>query len=131
MAYNTGYVADQDQSLRFGPLLPRQEVTIVTECRNAHEVPPNPLSKRPHTYSPPLFGSPVPNSVLDSSLVLGLETKKHFVATCQSIVKPESSLMKLNAKSSISEQHRSNGTLPQDLLLPMKSQFEDEQIQSC
>ena len=128
MAYNTGYVAEQDQSLRSGPLLPRQEITVVTESPNAHGVPPNPLPKRPRTYSPPLFGSPVPNSVLDSSLVLGLETKKLIVATCRSIVKLESSLMKLDAKSSILEQHRSNGTLPKDLLLPKKkSLFEDEQ----
>ena len=112
MAYNTGYVADQDQSLRFGPLLPRQEIMVIAECPNVHEVPLNPLPKQPRTYSPPLFGSPVPNSVLDSSLVLGLETKKLFVTTYWSIVKPESSLMKLNAKSSISEQHRYNGTLP-------------------
>ena len=36
--------------------------------------------------------------------------------------------MKLNAKSSISEQHRFNGTLPRGLLLPKKKLlFEDEQ----
>ena len=40
--------------------------------------------------------------LLDSSLVLGLETKKLIVATWWSIVKLESSLMKLDAKSPIS-----------------------------
>ena len=58
------------------------------------------------------------------SLALGLETKE---PTCYSIVKLEMSLTNLDAKSSTLEQHRSNGTLPKDLLLSRKSLFVDEQ----
>ena len=133
MAYNTGLVAEQDQSLRHGHLLHRLDLGIIPESPDLAGVstdggPLNPFPKRPRTNSPPLFGSPVPNPVLDSSLALGLETKKLIVATCRSIVKLEMSLTNLDAKSSTLEQHKSNGTFPKDLLLPKKkSLFEDEQ----
>jgi hypothetical protein len=61
-------------------------------------------------------------------LLAKIRTTIFSFSTCPSIVKLESSLMNLNAKSSTLEQHRSNGTIPKDLLLPKKkSLFENEQ----
>lgn len=56
--------------------------------------------------------------------------KKKIVSTCRSIVKLETSLNKLETKSKELDQHRINGTIPNDLLLPKKkSLFEDRQPQ--
>ena len=61
---------------------------------------------------------------------VGSETKKLVVSTCRSIVKIEIHLHKLDAKSKALEQHRLNGTVPKDLLLPKKKAlFEDNQSQ--
>ena len=86
-------------------------------------------SKRPRTVSPPLFGSQDPTPTYRSgSSAMGQETKKLIISTCRAIVKLESNLTKLEAKSSTLEQHRLNGTVPKDLLLPKKKLlFVDEQ----
>ena len=50
------------------------------------------------------------------------------MSTCRSIVKLEASIRKLEVKSDVLNQHRLNGTVPKDLLLPKKKAlFEDQQ----
>ena len=100
MAYNTGYIAEQDVSLGHEHI--QQEIRIVEESPivdRGTDVQSH--SKRPRTVSPPLFGSQDPAPTYRSgSSAMGQETKKLIVSTCCAIVKLESNLTKLEAKSS-------------------------------
>ena len=119
MAYNTGYVAELQSSLRHRH---DDEVRTIAESPNIGENSAGyNSSKRPRTESPPLFGPLDPISAPHSmSLTLGLETKKLIVSTCHAIVKLELTNSKLDAKICDFEEHNHNGTIPKDLLLPKK-----------
>ena len=60
-------------------------------------------------------------------MTVGSEIKKLIVSTCRSIVKLEASLKNLEARSTVLQQHRIDGTIPKDLLL--KTLLEDHQPQ--
>ena len=103
-----------------------QRLLSVAETPNLHG---NPQPKRPRSESPLLFGQPDCSSApVSSGLHISQETKKLVVSTCRSIVKLEASIRKLESKSDVLSQHRRDGTIPKDLLLPKKKAlFEDEQ----
>lgn len=129
MAFNTGYPAELNVSL--GQDQFSQEPNVIEESpifdgvTHVHS-----HHKRPRTNSPPVrVKTPAPIYRSDrDGLAMGQETKKLIVTNCRAIVRLESNLTKLEAKSTTLEQHRLNGTVPKDLLLPKKkSLFEDEQ----
>ena len=121
MATYAGYPAEQE------PLQDRlqqvQQVFSVAETPNLQG------NKRPRSESPLMFGNPDYNPVAAvDSPGISQETKKLVVSTCRSIVKFEASIRKLESKSDELEPHRSNGTIPKDLLLPKKKAlFGDQQ----
>ena len=90
---------------------------------------PNPHLKRPRARSLLLFDSPFSSLVPDSSLSLGLETKRLIVSTYHTIVKLELAFSNLDAKSCTLEQHRAMGTFPNPVSSEKKLLFEDEQSQ--
>ena len=130
MACNIGYVADEE-TLR-EVLQVDQGLISVAETPNVqgrsleHSV----NSKRRRMESRLPFDNPEPSSIPPAGLTFGSEMKKLIVSTCRSIVKLGTSFNKLESKSKELEQHRINGTIPKDLLLPKKkSLFEDSQPQ--
>ena len=125
MARYAGNLTTNDERLqdRIGQV---QQVLSVAETPNEDR---NPHPKRPRSESPLLFGQPDYSSVpVSSGLYISQETKKLVVSTCRSIVKLEASVKNLESKSDVLNQHRLDGTIPKDLLLPKKKAlFEDEQ----
>ena len=125
MATYAGNLITNDECLqdRIGQV---QRVLSVAETPNQDR---NPHPKRPRSESPLLFGQPDYSFVpVSSGLHISQETKKLVVSTCRSIVKLEASVKKLESKSDALNQHRLDGTIPKDLLLPKKKAlFEDEQ----
>lgn len=128
MACNTGYVTDEEALVYQGALVSVAETPNLQDGSTVY-------SKKRHTESPlPPFDNPgnspdhCPAPLL--GMTVGSEIKKLIVSNCCSIVKLEASLNKLEARSTALEQHRIDGTIPKDLLLPKKkSLFEDHQPQ--
>lgn len=128
MACNTGYVTDEEALIYQGALVSVAETpnlqdgsTVYSKKRRTESPPPpfdNPGNSPDHCPAPPL------------GMTVGSEIKKLIVSNCRSIVKLETSLNKLEARSKVLEQHRIDGTIPKDLSLPKKkSLFEDHQPQ--
>ena len=137
MAYNTDCIAEQDVSLGHEHI--QQDIRIVeespivdrgTDVQRSH-------SKSPRTVSPlPLFGSQDPTPTYRSgSSAMGQETKKLIVSTCRAIVKLESNLTELEAKSPTLEQHRLNGIVLLSLVgihnLSLCPQRTERKLLSC
>ena len=128
MACNTGYVTDEEA------LVYQRALVSVAETPNLQDGS-TVYSKKRRTESPlPPFDNPgnSPDNCPAPPLgmTVGSEIKKLIVSNCRSIVKLETSLNKLEARSTVLEQHRIDGTIPKDLLLPKKkSLFEDHQPQ--
>lgn len=125
MATFAGNLANEDEC-------PQDHIGQVQRFLSVAETPNldgNPLPKRPRTESPLLFGhTDCSNVPVSSGLHISQETKKLVVSTCRSIVKLEASIRKLESKSVVLNQHRRDGTIPKDLLLPKKKAlFEDGQ----
>ena len=122
MACNTGYVTDEEALVYQGAL-----VSAVAETPNLQDGS-TVYPKKRRTKSPlPPFDNPghSPDHCPAPSLgmTVGSEIKKLIVSNCRSIVKLETSLNKLEARSTVLEQHRIDGTIPKDLLLPKKMAF--------
>ena len=130
MAFNTGYVANEETLLQ-KHLQVQQDLCNITENQNiggSSNVHLGLDPKRRRTESLLLFGNPDPSPIPAEGMSIGSGTKKLVVSTCRSIVKIETYFNKLEAKYQVLEQHRLNGIVPKDLLLPKKKPlFEDQQ----
>ena len=128
MATLAGYSADLESVTVHG-----HSLQVLQHGRSVAETPNigGNVSKRPRRSESPLLfgGAPDPSpSTIPDGLGISQEIKKLVVSTCRSIVKLETTIAKLEMKSEVLEQHRSNGTVPKDLMLPKKkSLFEDQQ----
>ena len=116
MAYNTGFIAEPEQSLRHG-----SEIHTVPESPNLDGLPTDGAPhhpKRPRTLFPPLADSLDRYAFPPSEAPTPSEEMKILiVSTCHAIVKLELTLSNLDAKSNALEQHRLNGPTDQRIFM--------------